>query len=313
MPTTDELQSQINALQSQLNSILGMADDDYIHQYSGEEIDAGITAAGKAVRYDLAQSLTTAQQKQARDNIGADAVQGAVRYDLAQALTTAQQAQARGNIAAAPNGYGLGDYAKTLTGDDDLNTICYAGWYCWGGDIPKNAPDGWRYSRMRVDPGYNSSAGWTRQTVMHGTDGNTQTRWLKDTPNLNWQPWEWVNPPMTLGVEYRTTERYLGKPVYAKLINLGKLPNNAETSVQDTTIGKIAHIVDFRGEFTNSNGTPFLLPYGPTFANSNVYTVCITVVSANSAGTGLEIRLLSKVDFSAFSAMALVKYTKTTD
>lgn len=71
MPTTDELQSQINALQTQLNSILGMADDDYIHQYSGEEIDAGITAASKAVRYDLAQSLTTAQQAQARGNIAA--------------------------------------------------------------------------------------------------------------------------------------------------------------------------------------------------------------------------------------------------
>lgn len=71
MPTTDELQAQINALQSQLNSILGMADDDYIHQYSGEEIDAGITAAGKAVRYDLAQSLTAAQQTQARGNIDA--------------------------------------------------------------------------------------------------------------------------------------------------------------------------------------------------------------------------------------------------
>lgn len=101
MPTTDELQAQINALQSQLNSILGMADDDYIHQYSGEEIDAGITAAGGAVRYDLAQSLTSAQQAQARENIGADAVQGAVRYDQAQSLTTAQQAQARENIAAA--------------------------------------------------------------------------------------------------------------------------------------------------------------------------------------------------------------------
>lgn len=27
-------------------------------------------------------------------------------------------------------------------------------------------------------------------------------------------PWEWINPPMTLGVEYRTTERFNGLPVY---------------------------------------------------------------------------------------------------
>ena len=33
--------------------------------------------------------------------------------------------------------------------------------------------------------------------------------------------WEWVNPPMALGVEYRTTERYMGKPVYAKCVNYG--------------------------------------------------------------------------------------------
>ena len=29
---------------------------------------------------------------------------------------------------------------------------------------------------------------------------------------------EWLNPPMMDGVEYRMTERYVGKPVYAKLI-----------------------------------------------------------------------------------------------
>ena len=31
-----------------------------------------------------------------------------------------------------------------------------------------------------------------------------------------WNEWEYVNPPLLLGVEYRTTERHLGKPVYRK-------------------------------------------------------------------------------------------------
>lgn len=31
---------------------------------------------------------------------------------------------------------------------------------------------------------------------------------------------EWLNPPMTIGGEYRTTERYNGKPVYAKAVQL---------------------------------------------------------------------------------------------
>lgn len=33
---------------------------------------------------------------------------------------------------------------------------------------------------------------------------------------LNWEAWEYINPPMLDGVEYRTAERHNGKPVYAK-------------------------------------------------------------------------------------------------
>lgn len=38
-----------------------------------------------------------------------------------------------------------------------------------------------------------------------------------------WNPWEVENPPMQLGVEYRTTERMNGKAVYKKLDSSGKL------------------------------------------------------------------------------------------
>ena len=46
-----------------------------------------------------------------------------------------------------------------------------------------------------------------------------------------WGEWEWVNPPMMTGVEYRTTERHNGKSVYAKLVYAGYLPNNDDTSI----------------------------------------------------------------------------------
>ena len=42
---------------------------------------------------------------------------------------------------------------------------------------------------------------------------------------------EWVNPPMIPGVEYRTTERWNGKPVYATLLDFGALPNNNRKGV----------------------------------------------------------------------------------
>jgi hypothetical protein len=38
---------------------------------------------------------------------------------------------------------------------------------------------------------------------------------------------EWLNPPMAVGVEYRTTERYQGKSVYTKLVDFGNLPTNS--------------------------------------------------------------------------------------
>lgn len=44
-----------------------------------------------------------------------------------------------------------------------------------------------------------------------------------------WQPLEWFNPPMTLGVEYRTTERHNGKAVYRKALALGALPVSARS------------------------------------------------------------------------------------
>lgn len=40
--------------------------------------------------------------------------------------------------------------------------------------------------------------------------------------------WEWVNPPMELGVEYRTTERCTGQPVYYKMVDCGKVADNKQ-------------------------------------------------------------------------------------
>lgn len=48
-----------------------------------------------------------------------------------------------------------------------------------------------------------------------------------------WQPWECENPPMELGVEYRTTERWNGKPVYTKLMNYGMF---SEGKTADVTV-----------------------------------------------------------------------------
>lgn len=42
---------------------------------------------------------------------------------------------------------------------------------------------------------------------------------------------EWVNPPMALGVEYRTVERHNGNPIYAIAFDFGALPDTTTKSV----------------------------------------------------------------------------------
>lgn len=274
MPTTDELQSQINALQSQLNSILGMADDDYIHQYSGEEIDAGITAAGKAVRYDLAQSLTTAQQ-----------------------------AQARGNIGAAPDGYGLGD-SWDVAPSRDADLITGSGFQM----AVLNTPTG--------------NSWWGILSFIYDSDSATQWAIPKNTAAYygcvckrekragTWGAWEWVNPPMKLGVEYRTTERYLGKPVYIRLEEVAAMPNNTTLTVSNVGVpsgGKlyVDNIVDYRAEFYKDFGV-FSVPYNDV--------VDVPECNGSRYGNGITYSIRTKgVDYSSYAGRIWIKYTKQTD
>ena len=48
---------------------------------------------------------------------------------------------------------------------------------------------------------------------------------------------EWINPPMVEGAEYRTTERYKGKPVYTKLVKLGNGP------MEGAEVGFVPHTI----------------------------------------------------------------------
>ena len=108
-----------------------------------------------------------------------------------------------------------------------------------------------------------------------------------------WYPWEWVNPPMVLGVEYRTTERYQRKPVYCKLVNFGKLPNNTYKDVAHG-ISELQYVISVSGE---SNGDNLI---------GNMYITYVNIGTTN-------IRIKTNADRSGVTATVLIKYTKTTD
>lgn len=66
---------------------------------------------------------------------------------------------------------------------------------------------------------------------------------------------EWLNPPMALGTEYRTVERFKNKVVYVKAINFGALPDQDQKSV--STGISYSNIVSCVGHVRNTTDKIF--------------------------------------------------------
>jgi hypothetical protein len=127
----------------------------------------------------------------------------------------------RTSLGAAPAGYGLGEsYCKRVNSVEDITK---SGYYIVWLDRNNGEPVHGNFTFYALaDASYNNvhlqckaAGGYLHRDKWDGT----------------WQPWEWVNPPMVLGTEYRTTERFNGKAVYAKLFDIGELPTNSYKKV----------------------------------------------------------------------------------
>lgn len=105
---------------------------------------------------------------------------------------------------------------------------------------------------------------------------------------------DWQDPPMQLGVEYRTTERYNGKPVYKKVVNFGNLPNNSNASVAHN-IENILYVLS--GDLINQEGTllNWYLSISQFVISRENIVITTTTDMSNSTGT------------------VRMKYTKSTD
>ena len=196
------------------------------------------------------------------------------------------------DIGAAPAGYGLGAYAASLP-STNLDSITYNGWYVIGrtSGLTNPPPFGWGvlhvYARnyKNLVQEFKSGQSTVRRYSVDGT----------------WQPWEWVNPPMQLGVEYRTTERYQGKPVYVKSLSMGNMP--AVSTTKSVTFGtgtEIAIEVTGRIEYESDTYTiPFDRGNG-TYAKIYAHNSQVFLMNGEQS-------------LSAYNVFATVKYIKTTD
>ena len=81
---------------------------------------------------------------------------------------------------------------------------------------------------------------------------------------------EWYNPPMEAGIEYRTTERWQGKPVYTMTAHHTAAINQygmVDTWIMDTTDDQGLYVFDIQSVICDSaHGAPAF-----THANENEY------------------------------------------
>lgn len=188
----------------------------------------------------------------------------------------------------APEGYGLGEESGQLV--TDCNAAVLSGWYQLD-EYCENAPDDAGHL-MRVS----ACAGCVYQEVF--TDGGTVTRWCKSGA---WGEWEWINPPMVAGVEYRTTERCGGKPVYTKLVSVEALPNTT-LGIVPHGIENMARIIDLHGTAWRGSSVVFL----PMSAGA-------LETAWNIGATETNIFIVTNADRTDWAGEVIMKYTKTTD
>ncbi len=138
------------------------------------------------------------------------------------------------------------------------------------------------------------------------TTGNAWTGWLQTdmVTEIDLYPgcyfrqqpngeMEWLNPPMELNMEYRTTERWKGKPVYCKVIEIGTADIPASSGSKRVEIGvdytNVVRYHCFASNVTNIIGLPY----------------------ADSSGSSLTVRILGTGLFFNASSNAFSGYTAT--
>ena len=133
---------------------------------------------------------------------------------------------------------------------------------------------------------------------------------------------EWFNPPMLIGVEYRTTERYFGKPVYTMAFSTGNLRAAGVKAVitkstdQNGNALSPHYLVSCFGvinqEASVADGR-YVIPtmaYGGSVGDDGI----VRVMTACSSTIGIQIIVYAPArDLSSKSAVFTAKYTKTKD
>ena len=197
----------------------------------------------------------------------------------------------------APSGYGLGNISvKDFSDKTGLDTLTESGFYTIHldkGDFLTE--DYWfKYGLVTVDA-YNNE-----NCIQKAKSVQSECILQRICIDGAWTEWEWLNHLMTIGVEYRTTERYDGKAVYVKLVNLGELPNAGSKDVVALTSG--TNVIDFEVTIYSAETVVSKMPHFDTSGN-----ICCTAAYSVASSS---IKIATFTNMSGCTAIAKIKYTK---
>ena len=302
MATIEELAAKVAGLEQQMAAITVPPTEYYTSIFSGEDIDAAIKKVNDGIVGGVSSfnGRTGAVKPQAGDyNATQIPVSGEPKAETVAAALSNK----------APAGFGFGDAIQdieTTSAEESYET------YCAKVDAVLDAmPDKTAKLVRAYPPAVYGNAGTTISLLYKG-DANYavlsnigsadvglcgwrmfKLRYPSSSSPAVWMPFEWEHPPMKIGVEYRTTERYNSKPVYAKAISFGQAPNATYKDVYHG-IENFSQLVSYTGMMGSAN-----LIEAPALGN-------IQINASN-------IRITTNTDVSASYVYLVLRYTKTTD
>ena len=210
------------------------------------------------------------------------------------------------SIGAAPGGFGLGEVWNQAP-ENDANQIPATGWFV----AHQNTPTGGWWIIQDISDSIVHYQFAFAKTKTSGVLGGTIAQRNKQDEN-NWGPWEWVNPPMDLNTEYRTTERYRGRPVYRKLVDLGEIP--ATKAIKEVFpfgkdyISGTYNVFSVDAHISSGSGDGAWTVTLPFF---DVSGTLVTAIVFN--GVRIEFYSSGSSSVAGYYGFALLKYTKRVD
>lgn len=296
--TIEELAAKVAELEQQMAAITDPPTEYYTSIFSGEEIDAAIKKVTDGIVGGVSSfnGRTGAVMPQSGD------------YNATQ-IPVSGEPEA-GSVAAAlsnkaPAGYGLGANGSSIPGND-LNNAILGGFYVFSSAV-QNIPS-FKSGKVLVMP-YASLQYYT-QIAFAALTSEIAFRFCN---NGVWGPWEYLNPLLSPGVEYRTLERYNGKPVYMMALNFtGPLANSDGVQVMISGMPKATTKVIWSNAVieNTASGERAQLPSVDETGKVTAYVYA----RAEEGYDGLILGIMSTTDMSGWTApVFVVKYVKTTD